>query len=98
MSQRPSTNEGHAGDQIPGEHRIGEQDGPHSTADLSPAVTLHCGSNGMVHGLPNGLRVTFSIGHVDRMPRCEVTGLAIAFCRHCDELNPLCHAGENDHD
>ena len=88
-SQRRSSDHSHTGNQVGCEHRIGQQDGPHSTADLSPAVTLHCGSNGMVHGLPNGLRVTFSIGHVDRMPRCEVTGLATAFCSHCF------HIGEN---
>lgn len=95
---RTPSDHSHTGNQVGCEHRIGKQDGPHSTDHIPPAVTLHGDHHSLRHDLPNGLRVTFSIGHIDRMPRCEVTGLAQSFCRHCDELNPLCHAGENDHD
>lgn len=32
------------------------------------------------HNLPNGLRINFTFGHIDRMPRCEATGLIVPFC------------------
>lgn len=41
------------------------------------------------HDLPNGLRINFTIGHIDRLPRCEATGLIVSFCRHCDDLSPF---------
>lgn len=55
------------------------------------------------HNLPNGLRINFTVGHIDRMPRCEATGLIVPFCRHCDDLfhsfhdNPNSPEARHDH-
>lgn len=31
-----------------------------------------------------GVTVRMSFGHLDQMPRCEATGLAVHFCSHCE--------------
>ena len=31
----------------------------------------------------DGVRVTFTWGHIDKMERCATTGLAVHFCSHC---------------
>lgn len=50
------------------------------------------------HNLPNGLRINFTVGHIDRMPLCEATGLIVSFCRHCDDLPLSFHDGDNTRD
>lgn len=47
------------------------------------------------HDLPNGLRINFTVGHIDRMPRCEATGLIVSFCRHCDDVFHSFHDNPN---
>ena len=42
------------------------------------------------------IAVRIRFGHLDRMPRCVVTRLAVPFCSHCERnLNPT--QGVSDH-
>ena len=110
-SQRRSSYHSHTPHQVGSEHRIGEQDGPHST-DQQPneADKADDGKASGNEGFhldcpPLGLRTTFRpdaseqpAGALILNPFRKLGSKGTDGPRFAVSDFPFCHAGENDHD
>lgn len=57
----------------------------------SPHITKPTGNVSGAQFKVGGVTVRMSFGHLDHMPRCEATGLAVHFCSHCESKQHTVH-------